>query len=304
MQKSKKKARANPRTKRQVFDLGSKFSKIVFLSKRKGVLGFLLRTFFLFFLLVTLFFVGIGIYYLKERPDWSEALSARTESIEKQNHHLASSIENLRPNISAVDTSFKEYRRLLYIPRRAVKNENKNSSAIDSLSIRGLVGYSNTLLEFFDEIARNASTIKGKWRNLPIVFPFADNTDFVITRPFSQDGLPCPFTGIMQPHLGIDLAAELGTPILAPADGNVVSVNERDIFWGRTIKISHANGYETFYAHLGMVAVRQGQRVQRGTKIGIVGESGWTTSPHLHYELIKNGVHLDPQAYNFASLYD
>ena len=189
------------------------------------------------------------------------------------------------------------------MPKKAAKSENKNLSAIDSLSVRGLVGYSNTLVEFFDEIAKNASTSKGKWQSLPIVFPFADDAKLVITRPFSQSEL-CPFTGVLKEHNGIDLAAENGTPILAPADGDVVYVNDRDVFWGKTIKITHTNGYETLFAHLGTIQVRQGQKVRRGTVIATVGESGWTTGPHLHYELIKNGVHIDPQIYNFASLYD
>jgi len=288
--------------------VSKKFSKIVLINSGKkifgnGILGFLLRTFFLVFMFTALAFVGVGIYFLKEKPELPKAILVKIESIEKQNRHLVSTIEKLRPNMTAIDTSYKEHRKLLYIPKRAARNEKRNLTAIDSLSIRGLVGYSNTLLEFFGDIAKNASTPQGKWQRLPLVFPLADNTKYVIKRPFAES-LPDPFTGTMKAHLGIDLAAENGTPVLAPADGEVVFVSERDVFWGRTIKIAHADGYETLYAHLGTILVRHGQRVRRGTIIGTVGESGWATGPHLHYELIKNGVHLDPQIYNFASLHN
>lgn len=283
--------------------MSKEFPKIVFLSKKKGIGGFLLRFFIAIFALGLLFFLGIGIYFLKEKPELPKLLAVKNKSIEKQNHYLANSIENLKPSITAVDTSYKKYKKLLYLPKKAEKSKTQNSTGIDSLSIRGLVGYSNALFDFFDDIAKNASTTKGVWKNIPLVFPFDDNAKLVITRPFSND-LTDPFTGIKKTHNGIDIAAENETKILAPADGDVVSVAQNDIFWGKTIKISHQNGYQTIYAHLGTISVRQGQKVRRSEEIGTIGKSGWTTNPHLHYELIKNGVYLDPQLYNFISLYD
>ena len=278
------------------------FPKVVFLSKKKGILG-IFRVFLLFFILILLFFAGVGVFFIIDNPAKSKNLSAKTESIEKQNSYLSHSIEKLKQNITITDTSYKEYQKLLYSPKKSAKNEVKDLMPIDSLSIRGLVGYSSTLLEFFDEIAQNAPTTKGVWRNLPLVFPFSNDAKLVVMRPFSQS-LPDPFTGTKKAHEGIDIAAENGTPILAPADGEVVLAREKDTFWGKVIKIAHTNGYETIYAHLGTISVRQGQKIRRGAIIGTIGESGWTTGPHLHYELIKNGENLDPQIYNFASLYD
>lgn len=278
------------------------FPKIVFLNKKNGKFG-LFRIFISFFIVVLLFFAGVGIYFLGEKPKAAQNLSAKVESIEEQNRYLASSIEKLKQNITAVDTSYKEYQKLLYLPKKSVKNEKKELTGIDSLSIRGLVGYSDMLFYYFDEIAKNAPTSKGIWRSYPLVFPFSSDTKLVISRPFSQS-LPDPFTGEQKAHNGIDIAAEYGTSVLAPADGEVILTNERDTFWGKIIKIKHANEYETVYAHLGTILVKRGQKIKRGTVIGTIGESGWTTGPHLHYELIKNGVYLDPQIYNFTSLYN
>jgi murein DD-endopeptidase MepM/ murein hydrolase activator NlpD len=136
-----------------------------------------------------------------------------------------------------------------------------------------------------------------------LCLPISVSEKYVISRPFS-DSLPDPFTGEIKKHNGIDIAAVNGSvPVLLPADGEVLLVKE-DVFFGKMIRIKHFGGYETFYAHLGSVSVKQGQKLKRGAQIGYFGESGWTTHPHLHYELIKNGENVDPQLYNFNSLYD
>jgi len=275
--------------------LSKDFSKVVFMRpKKRGFFAALSRIVLIIFVLAVFIFGAVGIYFLKGDTKYSDSLAVKVKSIELQNRFLANSIELLRPNIPRADTSFKAYRRLLHTSAR----DSVYLSSIDSLNMYGLVDFSNKLLDFFADIAKDASSPQGLWRNTPLVFPFADNTKFVIIRPFSQSST-CPFTGMDKAHLGIDLAAEKGTPILAPADGVVLSTNERDAFWGRIIRISHANGYETRYAHLNSILVRAGQRVSRGTQIGTVGESGWATAPHLHFELIRNGVHLDPMLYNF-----
>ena len=97
-------------------------------------------------------------------------------------------------------------------------------------------------------------------------------------------------------HQGIDLAAPAGTPVQAAADGKIVFAG-KDGRYGRTILIDHGGGYRTRYAHLKKIEVKQGKRVRRGDRIGRVGKSGNASGAHLHYEVLKNGVPVNPRAY-------
>jgi len=97
-------------------------------------------------------------------------------------------------------------------------------------------------------------------------------------------------------HQGIDIATRIGTPIIAPADGRVVFSGWEGTY-GKTILINHGYGILTKYAHLSESYVSEGQMVKRWEVIGAVGESGITTGPHLHYEILINGVPVNPRDY-------
>lgn len=101
-----------------------------------------------------------------------------------------------------------------------------------------------------------------------------------------------PVTGRVAPHNGTDFAMPVGTPIVAPADGIVTRVDYGP-YNGRFIVLSHGQGYSTVYLHLQRALVQQGQRVERGQRIALSGNTGRTTGPHLHYELHVNGRPVD-----------
>lgn len=105
-----------------------------------------------------------------------------------------------------------------------------------------------------------------------------------------------PFTGKMRPHQGLDLAARIGTPVYAPASGKVI-LRERQTQFGNTIVIDHGYGVETVYGHLSKYEAKLGQNVRRGDIIGYVGNSGYSTGPHLHYEVHVAGAPVDPMKY-------
>ena len=94
-------------------------------------------------------------------------------------------------------------------------------------------------------------------------------------------------------HLGNDLAADEGTAILAAADGVVRCAGVHSSY-GRYVRILHANGDETLYAHMQYLFVHTGQRVSAGDCLGTVGETGNATGPHLHFELLHKGIRYDP----------
>lgn len=105
-----------------------------------------------------------------------------------------------------------------------------------------------------------------------------------------------PFHGKARKHNGIDLASPAGTPIYATADA-IVGRAERAGGYGNLVELNHGNGYQTRYAHMQKILVRKGQYVRRGTVVGLVGSTGRSTGPHLHYEVRKNGKPVNPSPY-------
>lgn len=97
------------------------------------------------------------------------------------------------------------------------------------------------------------------------------------------------------PHEGIDYATPVGTEILASADGTVQLVGNLTVGYGKYIKLSHAGGMVTIYAHLSQVFVRMNQSVKQGDVIGLSGNTGNSTGPHLHFEMRRNGIKIDPK---------
>ena len=105
-----------------------------------------------------------------------------------------------------------------------------------------------------------------------------------------------PILGYTRAHRGVDYAAPTGTPVRSTANGTVSKVIRNDPGAGNYITVQHANGFKTRYFHLSRFArgMRAGIPVTRGSTIGYVGSTGLSTGPHLHYEVIKNGRHLNP----------
>jgi murein DD-endopeptidase MepM/ murein hydrolase activator NlpD len=136
---------------------------------------------------------------------------------------------------------------------------------------------------YFDE---NGASLNKFFLSSPLRF------DPVITSRFSTGRLH-PVTGTRRPHLGVDYRAPVGAPVVAVADGVVVSSG-----WngdaGRMVHLRHANGFESQYLHLSAATVTRGERVRQGDLIGRVGATGLVTGPHLDYRLRKNGVFLNP----------
>ena len=103
-------------------------------------------------------------------------------------------------------------------------------------------------------------------------------------------------------HTGLDFAAALGTPVYATANGSVVFTGFEEKGYGNHIIINHGYGYQTLYGHMVRIKVKPGQAVKRGEVIGWVGNTGKSTGPHCHYEVIRNSEKVDPVHYFFNDL--
>jgi murein DD-endopeptidase MepM/ murein hydrolase activator NlpD len=135
--------------------------------------------------------------------------------------------------------------------------------------------------------------LRGKSRRLastPSIWP----TEGWVTSGYGQR--TSPFTGRRQFHSGIDVASRSGMPVVAPARGRVVFAGKKGPL-GRTLILDHGYGVRTTYGHNGKLHVKRGQEVERGEKIAVVGNSGRSTGPHLHYAVQVDGRRVNPMNY-------
>lgn len=152
----------------------------------------------------------------------------------------------------------------------------------------------------FDEVFSLAKNKEKLAASIPAIQPLANNDLRHIGSYFGYR--TDPFYKVAKFHEGIDFTAPVGTPIHATGDGMVVKVERERGGYGNSIIISHGFSYETRYAHLSKINVQRGQVIKRGQVIGLVGNTGKSTAPHLHYEVHKNGTPINPINYFFNDI--
>lgn len=152
----------------------------------------------------------------------------------------------------------------------------------------------------YDEIVELAENKAKLYAAIPAIQPVANKE---LIRLASGFGYRIhPVYKVKKLHTGIDFSASIGTPIYATADGVVEDVHVSFSGYGKRVRINHGFGFKTQYAHMHEFAVREGEKVKRGQVIGYVGNTGTSTAPHLHYEVIKNGRKINPVHYFFNDL--
>lgn len=152
----------------------------------------------------------------------------------------------------------------------------------------------------YDELVKMAESKEKMLASIPAIQPIA-NKD--LERTASGWGYRIhPIYKIRKFHYGIDFTAPTGTDIYVTGDGVVESVESTNRGYGKSIIVSHGFGIKTLYGHLNGFNVNPGQRVKRGDVIGYVGNTGLSTSPHLHYEVIRNNEKVNPINYFFNDL--
>ena len=148
----------------------------------------------------------------------------------------------------------------------------------------------------FDEVAKLSRRAGEMASCIPAIPPM--NPDRKIYRLSSSYGYRRdPFTGRTKRHTGVDFAMKPGVPIYSTGDGVVESVKFELFGYGNQVVIDHGFGYKTRYAHLKTVGVAEGMNVKRGECIGLSGNSGRSSGPHLHYEVLYKGSHVNPANY-------
>lgn len=236
----------------------------------------------------------------------NEELRNRYKFLEKQLDEMNNVIGDLRlrdnnlyrvifqadPLEQNTDSSLLYYEKL---------SEMNNAKLMNYLSLRtnDLAKSIYRQSKSYDEILLLAKQNENRLQNLPAIQPVM-NRD--LSRLASGYGYRIdPIYHVRRFHAGMDFAAPTGTDIFATGNGKVLSAGWEQGF-GLCVKIDHGYNYMTLYAHMSKIMVRQGQNVKRGEVIGLVGNTGKSTAPHLHYEVHLRGKPQDPRNYYYLDL--
>jgi len=156
----------------------------------------------------------------------------------------------------------------------------------------------------YDEIMEMAMNRDIMLASIPAIQPVANKE---LKRLASGFGVRYhPIYKVRKMHWGIDFSAPRGTPIYSTGDGTVLTIktSNKAYGYGNRVKIDHGYGYVTIYAHMQSFNVKKGQKIKRGEVIGYVGNSGGSTAPHCHYEVLKDGKKVNPVKYFLQDLTD
>lgn len=284
--------------------------EIIFINERKNkTLNFLIKRSILALIIVIiiamliLFVYGV-VNFARGRVDYKklQQLNYENSVIQKELELCEAEIKSISINLDSLiqhDTALKYFAQLKPI-EMVINYQAEEKGDNDSIENKNL----NQLSMFLDELLLQANdhylTNKAilnyleQNQNLKDLIPSITPVNGWLMRGFGY----CldPFTGTVKMHEGIDIAAPIGTPIIATADGVVKKVHRTNDF-GIIIEISHNKDLATRYAHLQNLRVISGQSVKRGDIIGFVGTSGKITGPHLHYEIRIKGMPADPLNY-------
>ena len=182
-------------------------------------------------------------------------------------------------------------------------------TGLDSIPDNDIVKYTEKKIAFLESCS---NVVEANFRQVmeviadsgfvmpPMANPI-ENFSFAQTGASVGDKMN-PFYKVEMKHNGLDMIAPSGEPVYAAADGIVKEVVRSRKGLGNVVVIDHQNGYFTRYAHLADVEASKGRKVKRGTRIGHVGVSGNSFAPHLHYEVLRDTVVLDPVNHMFASV--
>ena len=184
------------------------------------------------------------------------------------------------------------------VNRYAHYDESGRGALLKDMAVRLDVLTKKTYVQSrsFDEVALLSKRAGDMAMCIPAIPPI--NPDPSVYRLSSGFGYrKDPMSGRTARHTGVDFAMKPGNPVYATGDGVVESVKFEFFGYGNQVVIDHGFGYKTRYAHLKAVGVVEGMKIKRGECIGQTGNSGKSSGPHLHYEVIYKGTHINPANY-------
>ena len=255
------------------------------------------------FTISVFFFYGmvLGVLFLAVWASLIIVEGMHSFSLKRANQFLVNELGAIQKNLLFFDTNSKRIRLLLGIGEE--KGGYGEKGETETKEDDFLSSPAKVRMEFQD-IHRQTQEYEKSFREIEEVFSkqkaeLAATPSIMPTRGRINSGFGMrisPFTGRWERHEGVDIANDVGTPVVSTAEG-VVRFVGRNGGYGITIIIAHGYGYSTLYAHLSRVLVQSGQHVKRHQVIALMGNSGLSTGPHLHYEVRVNGKPVNPRYY-------
>jgi murein DD-endopeptidase MepM/ murein hydrolase activator NlpD len=258
--------------------------------------GVLLKRFIIYFLVVVMVVSGItGVFYYQEYEHDLEVSALKSE-IEDLHGDLSTLELKYRDNLRGIVTEI--YSDEAHSTGGYSTDAGDDVTAMYEAVLNAAMDFDSFLLE-----VRNYFDARHEYlTDIPSIWPVEYNDQLRITSPFGWR--LSPITGMMSYHGGVDIASEWSAKVLASADGVVTDYYPAPNGYyrgheefGGYIEITHAGGFVTRYAHLSSGRVRIGMEVSRGDWIGNMGNTGKSRGQHLHYEVILNGVPVNPLDY-------
>lgn len=251
-------------------------------------------------------FLGLG--YTK-----INTLTHENQALQDQLHRLTTRIEDLNAAVAKLDNQGNQLR--LLVDLQSMDDQTRSAGTGGAVAEPDLNFTADSTTRFFSntmttlqhieseirvqeqsygEIVKKYDYNKGFFAAIPAIKPMEG---YYSVKDF---GLRMhPVLGIFKTHEGLDIVNDVGTPVYASGDGIVEMAGHSGGGYGIVVVIKHGYGYQTLYAHLSKVLVREGQRVKRGDLIAKSGNTGLVSGPHLHYEVRHNGVFQNPSDYFF-----
>lgn len=239
---------------------------------------------------------------LKEQ---NRAYGSQLPKLQEKSDMLSAELQRL----SARDNFIYREIFLTDAPRLDMASSTASFSGIDTIPDGQIVKYAAVKI---DALFSKADRIEANMKRVLAAVSAAGNAPPPLHAPieplsYAQIGASVgnrinPYYKVEAPHSGLDIISEADVPVLASAGGIVSGVTRSMKGQGNVVEISHDGGYTTRYAHLAAINVRKGMRVRRGDVIGRVGISGNAYAPHLHYEVLRDTMVLNPVNHFFASV--
>jgi len=273
---------------------------------------------FSFLIIIGLFIVG-GMYAIDFLIDFTqnnkiETLKSNNDFLKSRLEEMSVAVQELTSQMSTIEKKDDELRMIMGIKELDDDTRNvgiggasfefgSNLSAVEQEYGEEVNEYMNHLkklerevkleLNSYSDLLSTFNAKEDSLRHMPAINPVLSG--LIISKVGVRVH---PILKKKRHHDGLDIAAKKGTPIFAAADG-IVEMAKYNGGYGKCVYIDHLYGYETRYGHMSQILVREGQRVKRGDKIGLVGQTGLAEGPHLHYEVRFHDKVLDPSLYYF-----
>ncbi len=260
--------------------------------------------------------LALALYYMVESPRErmlrrsNERLQQRLELLNRRADGALAVMEDIAERDNNFYRVMMQAEPLSPARRYAGLERQRNFDRLDSLADNELLFNVTSKLDrldqmlvtqvkSFDFLAAEAAGQKERTAHIPAIQPVPEK--FLRTMASGYGARRDPVYGTMKFHEGMDFSAPIGTPVYATADGTVTH-SKWHSGYGNLIEINHGYNYTTRYAHLSKLIAREGQAVHRGDLIGLVGNTGKSTGPHLHYEVRYRGAPQNPVNYYYYDL--